>query len=117
MPSGTTSFPIPSPAITAMLNIFIGCVSPSLCGEKRRERRHAGGSFQCADERNYLFSLVSWPIRILRAATELRRGFIEGHRICRAALAKGGTPRDHLAVFKSNFQDRSHFVEACAFGL
>src|SRR5579859_6391966 len=116
MPSGTTSFPIPSPAITAMLNIFIGRFSPGVRSEERRQCRHIGGCFQRPGERNYFFSFVPRPISILGAAAEFRCCFVERHRVGGAALAKGGPPRDRSPIFQNDFQDGSHFVEARAFG-
>src|ERR1700720_2402908 len=102
-PSGTTSFPIPSPAITAMLNIFIGRLSPCVRREERRQHRHVGGRLQCPDERNYLFRLVLRPISILRTATKFRRCLVERHWVRGAPFAEGGLSRDHSSVFKRNF--------------
>src|SRR5882762_2325886 len=113
MPSGTTSFPIPSPAITAMLNIFIGRFSPCVGGEERRQHGDIGSRFQSLDERNYSFSFVLRPINILRAATEFCCCFVKSHRVSRASLAEGGLPGDHSRSEEHTSELQSHLNLVC----
>src|ERR1700757_2190834 len=115
MPSGTTSLPIPSPAITAMLKVSIRSSSSLIRGEKRCDRRKISDGFQLADKLNHLSSFSCRPPSVFRTAPELRCRLVERHWVFGTSFAKRGTAGNGLPILECDFQNRGHSIETRAF--
>src|SRR5205085_875210 len=114
-PSGTTSRPIPSPSITAILYFFksvswLWRVRSLSLACKRAQRAYVAYILKIADRLNDSLGFFAWPFRKTSAVAEFICNLLIAHRISGTAFREIGSSRDGATIFQVHFDQGGHFV-------